>query len=189
MFAELISLLYPANCLHCHVEIDNLTHFLCRYCSSYLCFTEVNQTKHCSIFAREGPAVSLWQYFEKKQPQKLLKLIVSFFVVHYSQMNWPTPRFISYLPENKVYLFKNNSVLKSVAKELAKALSIPFKEVMYRSIQDQVFDASGKACTLLKPKKNLHGSYPTLVVSKAPEQDPLLIQAKNLYLISYFDAL
>lgn len=147
-FRELLRWIYPAYCLHCEVEVEELHHPLCRACLSQIEWVDPTQRciycgisldregvcercqthsvdiqPHTSLFSPFGPILNLHRDFLQNSRAKLL---ASFIVVGLNRLCWPDPDCVVplLLPRSEGFFLKKQAAFL-MAKSVAKLFKCP----------------------------------------------------------------
>ena len=147
-FKELLRYIYPAQCLHCEVEVEKLHHPLCKACLSQIewidpaqscikcgvpldregvcgrCRTHpVGLQPHISLFSPLGPILNLHRDFLRNSRADLL---ASFVVVGLNRLSWPDFDCVVplLLPRSEGFFLKKQPSFL-IAKSVAKLFKCP----------------------------------------------------------------
>lgn len=184
MIKHLLSLFYPAVCLHCKGDLIDPFKYLCKVCSTQLTLKDSSHV----LFEEIGPAKDLFFHFEmqckeKLKPDKLTDLIASFYVFKFAGLNYKMPNFVTSVPE-KQRLPIHPCPIKLIAKSVSKMLKIPYKSLFKRKLDDRVYDQDAKLLSTLVYKETIAQS--TLCICKKELKEIKELQSRGFMTLSYF---
>ena len=114
---EVVSFIYPSNCLHCGEKILS-NRCLCSLCLNQLEFLERLEERKNTTFSSLGPAASLAYSIKGQASSAIAKSMAAFMVIQFEKLGWDLPDYICPSPEEK----------SDLAKEFASFLDIPMLE-------------------------------------------------------------
>ncbi|MCH9630232.1 MAG: hypothetical protein S4CHLAM37_02260 [Chlamydiia bacterium] len=182
-----LSSFFPASCVHCKSSLEDPFASICPQCLSLFEYAPCNSLDDEAVcFDVRSPVKSLYQELAKDPSKRNIKLISSFYIVKFSQMDWKFPEVVTHLPEPSPSIFKKNSFIKEVAKSIAGMLKLKYVDTYSLLIDDKVYNKSGDLMFGYRQKKENALGKQTLVISKECTDPAKLIKSPSLNIIHLF---
>ena len=163
----ILSSFFPAYCVHCKSFLEDPFANICPHCLSLFEYLSCGARDDVAVcFDARSPIKSLYEELEKDFSKKNTKLIASFYIVKFSQMDWKFPEVVTHLPDASLAILKKNSFSKEIAKSIAGMLKIKYIESYKLQIDDRVYNESGELIFEYRLKKGKAIDKQTLVISK-----------------------
>lgn len=130
--------------MYCDQDVENILKPLCSKCVKSLQLAyHSKEEREVYCFEQESAAKELLKRYETKQFKKLEQLIISLMVVKFVNMGWEIPDFILPGVKEEVSFKRANAVNRALAKAFAKALDVPYSDLLRYKVSDEVYDEKG----------------------------------------------